>query len=106
MLCRKTSPALTVPGASPLPDRKLGDLPANANRSYYDAEMTIPTPPPMPPAQPSHAAPASVLHVHTPPGPQYRSEDLLGTGDEALIMHAGQVYRLRRTGTGKLILTK
>jgi hemin uptake protein HemP len=79
---------------------------ANANRSYYDAGMTILTPPPMPPGHPPSAAPTAVLQLQTPPGPQYRSEDLLGPGDEALIMHAGQVYRLRRTGTGKLILTK
>lgn len=68
--------------------------------------MTIPTPPPTPPGHPPSAAPTAVLQLHTPPGPQYRSEDLLGAADEAFIVHAGQVYRLRRTGTGKLILTK
>jgi hemin uptake protein HemP len=68
--------------------------------------MTIPTPPPTPPGLQPSPAPTAVLQFHTPSGPQYRSEDLLGAGDEALIMHAGQVYRLRRTGTGKLILTK
>lgn len=36
----------------------------------------------------------------------WRTEDLLGTSDEALIVHGDQTYRLRRTKTGKLILTK
>jgi len=39
-------------------------------------------------------------------GPRWRSEELLAGTDEALIAHGDQVYRLRRTGTGKLILTK
>lgn len=38
--------------------------------------------------------------------PRWPSQALLGGGDEALIVHGDQVYRLRRTGTGKLILTK
>lgn len=38
--------------------------------------------------------------------PRWRSEELLAGTDEALIAHGDQVYRLRRTGTGKLILTK
>jgi len=41
-----------------------------------------------------------------PPRPQWTSDQLLGTADEALIVHRGDVYRLRRTLTGKLILTK
>lgn len=65
--------------------------------------MTIPNPP-MPSGPPPNPVPTTALQI--PSGPQYRSEDLLGSGDEALIVHAGQVYRLRRTGTGKLILTK
>jgi len=40
------------------------------------------------------------------PLPQWRSDELLAGGDEALITHGDQVYRLRRTTTGKLILTK
>jgi len=66
--------------------------------------MTIPTPPPMPPA-PITPVPVTAQSP-APPGPQWLSEDLLAGGDEALIVHGGQVYRLRRTGTGKLILTK
>jgi len=38
--------------------------------------------------------------------PQYESEELLAGGEEALILHREEVYRLRRTWTGKLILTK
>jgi hemin uptake protein HemP len=47
-----------------------------------------------------------VTPAHGPQGPQWRSEDLLAGKDEALISHGDQTYRLRRTGTGKLILTK
>ncbi|HEV8692113.1 MAG TPA: hemin uptake protein HemP [Ideonella sp.] len=66
--------------------------------------MTIPTPPPTPPA-PINPAPVTA-QAPVPNGRQWQSEELLAGGDEALIMHGGQVYRLRRTGTGKLILTK
>ena len=38
--------------------------------------------------------------------PQWNSDELLGAADEAHIVHRGDVYRLRRTLTGKLILTK
>jgi hemin uptake protein HemP len=34
------------------------------------------------------------------------SERLFQTGDEVVIAHAGEHYRLRRTRNGKLILTK
>jgi len=34
------------------------------------------------------------------------SESLLAGDSEVELVHAGQVYRLRRTSTGKLILTK
>ncbi|HEX5682715.1 MAG TPA: hemin uptake protein HemP [Ideonella sp.] len=40
------------------------------------------------------------------PMPTWRSEELLAGADEAQITHGDQVYRLRRTTTGKLILTK
>jgi hemin uptake protein HemP len=40
------------------------------------------------------------------PPRQFTSEALLGQGREALIEHAGSVYRLRLTSSGKLILTK
>jgi len=63
------------------------------------------SPPPTPPGTPTHPAPASV-QLPVPAGPQWRSEELLAGSDEALITHGDQVYRLRRTGTGKLILTK
>jgi hemin uptake protein HemP len=55
-------------------------------------------------AEPAREAPPP----HTPetPPPQWNSDELLGTCDEAHIVHRGDVYRLRRTLTGKLILTK
>lgn len=36
----------------------------------------------------------------------WRSEDLLGAESEALILHNEEIYRLRRTRHGKLILYK
>jgi hemin uptake protein HemP len=38
--------------------------------------------------------------------PAWRSEDLLAGAQEAWIVHAEAVYRLRLTAQGKLILTK
>jgi hemin uptake protein HemP len=35
-----------------------------------------------------------------------RSEDLLGKDKEVVIVHENQLYRLRRTRNGKLILQK
>lgn len=45
----------------------------------------------------------------TPDGAPLRridSRELLGTAQEVEIDHGGQIYRLRRTSLGKLILTK
>jgi hemin uptake protein HemP len=47
--------------------------------------------------------------AETLPGSPLRridSQALLGAAQEIEIVHAGQVYRLRRTALGKLILTK
>ena len=44
--------------------------------------------------------------AHQAPPPEYQSETLLAGGEEALILHREEVYRLRKTWTGKLILTK
>lgn len=63
-------------------------------------------PPPHRPEPLPGEPPALVAPMATLPGPAWRSEDLLAGADEALINHGDQVYRLRRTGTGKLILTK
>ena len=41
-----------------------------------------------------------------PPARCVRSDDLLRGQREVLIQHAGQMYRLTHTRTGKLILTK
>lgn len=38
--------------------------------------------------------------------PRWRSHELLTSGPVAEIDHDGQIYRLRRTSQGKLILTK
>ena len=38
--------------------------------------------------------------------PQIRSEELFGGQREVLIEHAGELYSLRQTSKGKLILTK
>jgi hemin uptake protein HemP len=64
-------------------------------------------------AEQSTGTPKPSVRLSTMPGvdptavvPQWQSSQLLAGGDEALISHGGQVYRLRRTTTGKLILTK
>lgn len=44
--------------------------------------------------------------VSTPAPRRLHSRDLLGQGRELEIEHAGQLYRLRLTQLGKLILTK
>jgi hemin uptake protein HemP len=59
--------------------------------------------------QPDSAAGAAPATLRTPPPRQPRqwtSDALLEGGREALIEHAGFVYRLRLTASGKLILTK
>ena len=52
---------------------------------------------------PSRPAPAPAPTV---PPPRLNSESLLSGCREVEIEHAGQVYRLRLTALGKLILTK
>jgi len=41
-----------------------------------------------------------------PTNPILRSEDVLRGAREAIILHAGDAYRLRVTSSNKLILTK
>ena len=41
-----------------------------------------------------------------PPPRRIDSKTLLGAAQEVEINHVGQIYRLRRTSLGKLILTK
>lgn len=41
-----------------------------------------------------------------PPREAWQSEELLGERTEVLILHNNEVYRLRRTRQGKLILHK
>ena len=43
---------------------------------------------------------------HEPPPRRIDSQTLLGAAQEIEINHVGQIYRLRRTSLGKLILTK
>ena len=64
------------------------------------AEPPSPQPRNVPPPPP--AAPAG------PPAPpaRVRFGDLAGPSAEVEIEHAGQIYRLRRTRAGKLLLTK
>lgn len=63
------------------------------------------------PAVPDLLPPASDL-PHPPtspgpgPGPRWDSRTLLGSASEVEIQHGDQVYRLRLTALGKLILTK
>ena len=58
--------------------------------------------------QPDRDPAASPRPPETPPPrpPAVRFTDLAGAAAEVEIEHAGQVYRLRRTRAGKLLLTK
>ena len=48
----------------------------------------------------------SPIHPGQTSRPRWRSEDLLANTPQAEILHGGQVYQLRLTASGKLILTK
>jgi hemin uptake protein HemP len=52
------------------------------------------------------SAPPTVPTARPSTPPQLDSRQLFGAAHEILIHHAGQVYRLRHTANGKLILTK
>ena len=66
------------------------------------ASMATPNPPS--PARPA-SPPVATLSVNDRPA-QFDSQALLGDRAEVQIVHGDQVYRLRRTALGKLILTK
>ncbi len=66
--------------------------------------MTTPTQPAEPP--PGSAAPAPPAHLPQPGLRRLSSRELLAGQTEVEIEHEAQVYRLRRTALGKLILTK
>ncbi len=58
-------------------------------------------------ATPSSVPPMTLPRAPASPAPRrLRSQDLLGQDRELEIEHAGQLYRLRLTNLGKLILTK
>lgn len=48
----------------------------------------------------------SVTMRESASGRQIRSADLLGSSDALAIQHQGELYILRKTRAGKLILTK
>ena len=50
--------------------------------------------------------PTATSMGNPPPRRQIRSVELFNGGREVLIEHAGELYSLRRTSKGKLILTK
>jgi len=62
-----------------------------------DTDREAPSPPRAGPGPAAEGA-APVRRIH--------SRELLGAAAELEIEHAGQIYRLRRTSLGKLILTK
>jgi len=66
------------------------------NDSHYSDEMPVESQPSKPAAPPS--VPGVVRRID--------SASLLGPQGEVLIVHQQQVYRLRVTSLGKLILTK
>ncbi|MCU0775123.1 MAG: hemin uptake protein HemP [Ideonella sp.] len=71
-----------------------------------NATARVPGPEPTPPAG-GAPAPAAVKPAVSPRAPAvWCSTDLFGDAQEILIEHQSQLYRLRRTSLGKLILTK
>jgi hemin uptake protein HemP len=56
--------------------------------------------------QDPHSKPVVPARSEPEPRTVLRSNELLGRAREVLIDHGGTLYRLRITGTGKLILTK
>ncbi len=64
------------------------------------------TGPPQPSPQLAPAAPASEAESKCAARQSWRSEELLGDRTEVLILHNAEVYRLRLTRQGKLILYK
>lgn len=63
-------------------------------------DPTPPNPPALPQAQPPSLSPGAGQPRHIDSGA------LLGSRSEVFIVHHQQVYRLRVTAQGKLILTK
>jgi hemin uptake protein HemP len=63
-----------------------------------------PAPEGVPPVPQHGVAPAAPMASSAPPVLDSRA--LFGAGREIHIDHLGQVYRLRHTANGKLILTK
>lgn len=57
----------------------------------------------MPATPPSRSRPPADASLRPP---VWRSQDLLQDQPEVRIVHGAEVYRLRRTALGKLILTK
>jgi hemin uptake protein HemP len=59
-----------------------------------------------PVGRPAEAPPAAAIAGAAAERDSWRSEELLGQRTEVLILHGNEVYRLRRTRQGKLILYK
>jgi hemin uptake protein HemP len=55
---------------------------------------------------PKTQTPSKTLTRETPERPVIDLRDLLAGAREAILVHAGEHYRLRVTASGKLILTK
>ncbi|MCC6208436.1 MAG: hemin uptake protein HemP [Gammaproteobacteria bacterium] len=53
-----------------------------------------------------HHSREGVVESTSVPSRSIESEELLGGANQIFIVHAGQVYTLRRTRENKLILTK
>lgn len=76
-------------------------VPQRGERIVVSRFHRVPLPPECGSPPGGDAATASASTV-----PVYASKDLMARHDEIRIVHEGVVYRLRRTATGKLILTK
>lgn len=58
------------------------------------------------PGEPGQPVSSASQEPQLPQHPTWRSEDLLMGSNEAYIIHGEDVYRLRRTRSGKLVLFK
>ncbi len=74
---------------------------ANTNDSHYSEGMNKPSPVPQPASSTLQAA----THPELKSAP-IDAAQLLGASGEVKLLHNGDLYSLRRTRQGKLILTK
>jgi hemin uptake protein HemP len=77
------------------------------NPAYTTMNDSPASPPLVPQSEPPRETePRLETPTPAPTRDSWRSDELLGARDEVFILHNNDVYRLRRTRQGKLILYK